>query len=85
MAVDPFRIHIDQTHMDSSQLVLKRVRNGEVLITVLRRGKPFFLFAPANVGLGCLDIFTAKAEAKCLQAHIFISNGAGKQPQVRPG
>ncbi len=84
-AVDTFRVHIDQAHLDSGQRVFHGVRLGDIVITIVRWCQPFFFSPPIGVLFRMPDIFAATGKAKDFQAHGFIGHGASQNDQVGPG
>ena len=85
ITVHTFRVHVDQTHMDSGEVRAERFGIFEVRVAILRRGEPFFLFAPVHIDFWRPDIFAAKAEAEGFQTRRLIGDIAREQHQVRPG
>ena len=64
LAVRPFGVHVDQTHLHGGQRILK-VPVAAVALVV----QPLALAAPVNVLFRLPDVLSAAAEAEGLEAH----------------
>ncbi|MPM72206.1 hypothetical protein SDC9_119179 [bioreactor metagenome] len=84
LAIDPFRVHIDQAHHHRGQRVLE-VAFARIARSLTTAGcQPFLFRTPVDVLLGVPDVFAAKAKAKRLEAHRLIRHVAGEDDQVGP-
>src|SRR5579862_5444370 len=80
LTVRPFRIHVDQPHLNSSE----RIRKVPVAAVALVR-QPFALGSPEDVLFGLPDIGSTTAKTKGLEAHRLECDVARKNHQVGPG
>ena len=79
LAVRPFRIHIDQTHLHGSEGIRKITVAAVALIR-----QPLAFGAPVDVLFGLPDILAATAETEGLEAHRFEGDVAGENHEVGP-
>src|SRR5271168_2215564 len=80
LAVRPFRIHIDQTHLHSAERILEITVAGVALVR-----QPLAFGAPVDVLSGLPDILAPAAKAECLEAHRLQRAVACQNYQVGPG
>jgi len=85
LAVDPFGIHIDETHLNGRQGILKRFPVFIVGVAVFGGSQPLLLSTPVYVLLRMPDVFTAAAETKGPETHRFIGHVSRQDKQVGPG
>src|ERR1700730_10272412 len=79
LAVRPFRIDVDETHLHRAERILKLAFAAVALVTQPRAlGTPVELF-------GLPDIGEAAAETKRLEVHRLEEDVAGENHKVRPG
>ena len=79
LAVGPLGIHVDETHLDSSQRVVQLAFPAVALVL-----EPLGLIAPVDL-LGLPDILAAAAEAERLEAHRLQRAVAGQDEEIGPG
>ena len=84
LAVDAFRIHVDQAHHHSGQRVFQITFAGITTALTAARSEPFLLRAPVRVRFRMPDVLPAKRESVGLQAHRLVGYRAGEQDQIRP-
>ncbi len=84
LAVDAFRVDVDQPHHHRGQRVLQFAFAGPAAALAAGRGKPFLLGAPVDVLFRMPDILAAEGEAEGLQAHRLVGHVAGEDHQVGP-
>src|SRR5437868_3384102 len=80
LSIRPFRIHIDQTHLHSSQRILKITVAAVALVR-----QPLALRPPENVLFGFPDVLTPAAKTERLKAHRFEGDVACENHEVGPG
>ena len=85
LAVDAFRVDVDETHLHGGERVFHRIGLADILVAVVGRCQPFLLGTPVGVDLRMPDVLAAETEAEGLQAHVFIGDRAGEKDQVSPG
>jgi len=84
LAIDPFRVHVDQAHHHGGQRVLQIALAGVAAALAASGRQPLLLGAPIGVLLRMPDVLAAKAETEGLQAHRLVGHGAGENDQVGP-
>ena len=80
LAVRPFRIHIDETHLHGGERILELAVARVALVA-----EPGLLLAPVDGFVRLPDIGAPAAEAECLEAHRLERDVAGEDHQVGPG
>ena len=80
LSVGPFRVHVNQTHLNRSQ----RIRKITIAAVALVR-QPRAFGTPVDVLFGLPHIRASAAETKCLESHRLESDVAGENHQVSPG
>src|SRR5215471_17592000 len=80
LAVWPFRIHVDQTHLHGSEWILKIT-----LAAVAFVGEPLPFRAPEDVLFDFPYVGAPAAKSKCLEAHGLKSDVARENHEVSPG
>ena len=80
LPVGPFRIDVDQAHLNGRERVLEIAIAAIALVA-----EPLVLAAPVDVLLGLPDIRSPAAEAECLEAHRLQRAIARQDQQVGPG
>ena len=80
IAVRPFRIHVDQTHLHGGERILKITVAGVALVR-----QPLAFGAPVDVLFGLPDIRAPAAETERLEAHRLEGDVARENHQVGPG
>ena len=80
LAVRPFRIHVDETHLHGSERILEIAVARVALVA-----KPGVLLAPVHGFVGLPHIGAPAAEAERLEAHRLERDIAGEDHQVGPG
>ena len=80
IAVGPFRIHVDQAHLDGPQRILQVPVAGIALVV-----EPDVLGTPVDVEFGLPDIRAPAGETECLESHRFQSAVAGQDHEIGPG
>ena len=63
LAVNTFRVHIDQTHLDSRQRVFHGLWLVHVAVAFVRRCQPLFFVTPVDIFFGFPNIDAAEREA----------------------
>ena len=84
LAVDAFRVDVDQTHHHRRQRVLQITLAGVAGALAAAGRQPFLLRTPINVLFRMPDVLAAEGEAIGLEAHGLIGHGAGEDDQVGP-
>ncbi len=80
IAVRPFRIDVDQTHLHGGEGTLKITVAGVALVR-----QPLAFGAPVDALVGLPDILAPAAETERLEAHQFEGDVAREDHQVGPG
>ena len=80
LAVRPFRIHIDETHLHGGERILELPVARVALVA-----KPGLLLAPVDGFVRLPHIGAPAAEAERLEAHRLERDIAGEDHQVGPG
>src|ERR1019366_6875798 len=80
IAVQPFRIHIDQTHLHGSERILKITVAAVALVR-----QPLAFRAPVDVLFGLPDVLAPAAKTERLEAHRLEGDVAGENDEVGPG
>ena len=84
LPVHPFRVHIDQAHLDGRERILHGRGIIQIAVAGVGRGQPLLLGAPVGVLLRVPDVFATKSEAEGLEPHRLVGHGSGKDDQVGP-
>src|SRR5271169_1445920 len=80
LSIRPFRIHIDQTHLHSSERILKITVAAVALVR-----QPLAFRSPENVLFGLPDVLAPAAKTEGLESHRVQGDVAGENHQVSPG
>ena len=79
LAVRPFRIHIDQTHLNGTERVLQLSVAGVAFIS-----EPLTFRSPVNIHFWFPDILTPSRETERRESHRFQRTVTGEDHQVGP-
>ena len=79
LGVGPFRVDVDQTHLDGAVGILK---HPITLVAIVPQ--PLRLDSPVDVLLGLPHVGTTATESECLESHRFKRAVAGENHQIRP-
>ena len=79
LAVGPFRIHVDQAHLNGGERILEFPVAGVTLVS-----QPLAFRSPVNVLLRLPDVFAAAGESERLESHRLEGTVAGQDHQVGP-
>ena len=80
VAVGPLRVHVNQTHLDSSKRVFQILTGIAVAVVA----QPLVFSTPVDVGLGRPDVLPAAAESEHGPAHGFNRHVTGQDEKVSP-
>ena len=84
IAVWAFWVHVDQTHLHSSERVFEITLTGIAAVLTTGFFEPDVFGSPVNVFLRRPCVRTTTAETKCLVTHGFHRDVPGQQEQVGP-
>ena len=85
IAVRPFGVHIDQTHLHRGQRVVQQAVLAVARAFLVGCRQPFGFRTPVDVFLGLVNVHATAAKAEHLAAHRFDGAVARKDHQVGPG
>src|ERR1700683_5034496 len=80
LSIGPFRVYLDQAHLDGSQRILKIAIASVALVR-----QPRALRSPINFLFGLPYVRPAAGKTKCLEAHRLERDVACENHQVGPG
>ncbi len=84
MAINPFRIDVNQPHHHRRQRIFQIPHTGVTAAFGAAWCQPLFLRAPVGVFFWMPNIFPAKTKPKNLQTRSLVGNGTGINQQVGP-
>ena len=79
LAVGPFRVHVDQAHLNGGERIFEFPVTAVTLVA-----KPLALRPPVNVLLWLPDVLSTSSEADRLESHRFKSAVTGEDHQIGP-
>src|ERR1019366_1926292 len=80
LSIGPFRIHVDQAHLNSGERILELTIAAVALVS-----QPLDLRAPVSVFFRLPDILAPTAKTEGLESHRLQSDVPGEDHQVGPG
>ncbi len=80
LSIGPFRIHVNQAHLNGGERILELTVAAVALV-----GQPLALRPPVNVFFRLPDVLAPAAETEGLESHRLQSDVTGEDHQVGPG
>ena len=80
LSIGPFRIHVNQAHLNRGERILEVAIAAVALV-----GQPLALRPPVNVFFRLPDVLAPTAETEGLESHRLQSDVSGEDHQVGPG